>query len=296
MFLIDIIERQQKVLSDLIDETTTLLENFDTMPSGSLVLRKRESGQINCYSQTSNNGKMTLVPLGKTDAKIVVYFKHRRYLQLKLQVLNADKTAVDRFLKLYKDYSPESIYEKLPKSYKDLPVNSYENNGPVNVPDKYKRLPEYIRNDPRFMELVRWASEKYKRNPTEMPPDPNISRDGTPMRSKGECMWYDDILFEGLPVRIEPEIKMRGKSGKWYTFYPDFVFKCFDGTYIYVEHFGMLDDEHYAERKLQRILEYLDCGIVLGDNLIVTSDNAEHHTNERVIVEVLELIMKRMFA
>ena len=47
---------------------------------------------------------------------------------------------------------------------------------------------------------------------------------------------------------------------------------------------------------LNKLQEYLDCGIVLGDNLIVTSDNADHRTNEIMIREALDKIKKRMFA
>ena len=111
---------------------------------------------------------------------------------------------------------------------------------------------------------------------------------GDPCVQKGECMWYDDILFDGLPVWVDPEIKLKGKSGQWHTFHPDFIFKCFDGTYIYVEHFGYLDDDEYAEKAKRKLQEYLDCGIVLGDNLIVTSDNADHRTNEIMIREALD--------
>ena len=109
------------------------------------------------------------------------------------------------------------------------------------------------------------------------------------------CVQLDDILFEELPARIEPELEIQGKSGQWHKLHPDFMFLCFDGTILLVEHFGRWDDERYAERNKRKIQEYLDCGFVLGDNLIVTSDNAEHCTNEKMIVMAIDMIKKRMF-
>ena len=94
MFLINILERQQEVLSDLIDETAAILENFSPLPEGSLVPRERKSSKTDYYRQVSEDGKQTLIPLGKTDTRIVVLYKHRKYLLHKLQVLKADKKAV----------------------------------------------------------------------------------------------------------------------------------------------------------------------------------------------------------
>ncbi len=108
-------------------------------------------------------------------------------------------------------------------------------------------------------------------------------------------MWYDDILFEKIPVRIEPVLRLCGKSGQWHSLCPDFQFRCHDGSFLLVEHFGMWDTEKYAERNKIKIQNYLDCGFVLGDNLIVTSDNADHNTNELMIIEALEKIRKRVF-
>ena len=163
----------------------------------------------------------------------------------------------------------------------------------------YKRR-RYLKKLLKTLEANKAALEQFISSFKDYSPEaiqknlPNIARDGTPFRSKGECMWYDNILFEGLPVRIEPELELMGESGQWHKLFPDFMFKCFDGSVILVEHFGKWDDEKYAERNKRKIQEYLDCGFVLGDNLIVTSDNAEHCTNELMMVEALEKIKKRI--
>ena len=296
MVLIDIVKRQLTMTNALIEDTKQKLKQYEHLEQKKLVVRNRNNGTADYYEQKCDGGTVTLDPLGKSDSKTVTAYKRKRYLMTKLEVLEEDKKISEKFLRKYRDYSPEVIVDALPKRYQGLPINSYENTELRELPPSFGHVPDKIYADPRFQELLEWAAQDYKRNPYPLPDDPNIARDGRPMRSKGECMWYDDILFDGLPVWIDPEIKLKGKSGQWHTFHPDFIFKCFDGTYIYVEHFGYLDDDEYAEKAKRKLQEYLDCGIVLGDNLIVTSDNADHRTNEIMIREALDKIKKRMFA
>ena len=298
MIWTDLIKRQLMMMDDLIDETTRHLAEYDDLPDIPLVRRSRRNSSPDYYAENNQDGKTVLDPLGKDNSETVIAFKRRRFLQEKLKVLKADKKATEKFLSKFKDYSAAVIQTQLPKAYMDDPetyadVKYDEDN--QDPPSVYRHLPTSIYKDERFQELVRWAAEDYERNSYPMDDNPNIARNGTPMRSKGECMWYDNILFECLPVRPDPVIVMQGKSGQWHKLHPDFMFKCFDGTIILVEHFGKWDDEKYAEINKRKIQAYLDCGFVLGDTLIVTSDNADHHTNEIMIVEAIRMIKRRMF-
>ena len=296
MFIVEIMKRQLLMLDDLIDETEKRLKTYDDLPDMTLVSRVRSAGCIDYYEQDWNNGNKKLYPLGKADNKKVIAYKRQRYFREKLKLLKLDRKAIEQFLAKYKDYSPETIQKKLPVSYQELPVGRYEDTGANAFHKSYRHLPYNIYKDERFKKLLSWASEKYNKNPMPLPHNPNIARDGTPMRSKGECMWYDNILFEGLPVRYDPELIIQGRSGQWHKLYPDFQFKCFDGSIILVEHFGDWADERYAERNKRKIQEYLDCGFILGDNLIGTSDDIDHHTNELMMIEALDKIKERMFA
>jgi len=293
MSLIDLLKRKQRELAHWIDETMKRLKQYDDLPHRTLVTRTSRRGDVYYYEQSFQNNKKVLHPLGDAGDETVIAYKQQRYLRKMLKVLTKDKESVDRFLTAYQDPSPDAVQEMLPVTYRDptrgIPVGSEQRTA------EYARLPDSITKDERFKELVKWAKEDYKRNPYPLPQDPNIARDGTPMRSKGECLWYDNILFEELPCHVDPEIVLKGRSGQWHKLYPDFVFRCFDGSFIYVEHFGNWGDDDYAETNKHKIQEYLDCGFTLGDNLIGTSDNAEYRTNELMIVEALEKIKGRMF-
>ena len=275
MLIIEIIKKTLKSIDWLISNTEAKLENFRDLPDKTLVCQIKGRNQIiYYYEQERIENKQIRKYIGKADTPKVRHYKERRFYQDTLKALYFDRELLKETVEKFIDYSPAAIHRKLPSSYKNLPDACYV--------------------DDRFEELKAWAAEKYKRNPYPLPADPNIARDGTPMRSKGECMWYDNILFEKIPVRIEPELILTGKSGKTYKFYPDFVFMCYDGSLIIVEHFGKLDDENYAATNLPKIKDYHDCGYTLGDNLIITSDNVNHRTNELMIVDALSIIKKRI--
>lgn len=276
MWLIEEINKSLKTINWLISDTKQKLEAYRDLPDATLVCQKKGRNQtLYYYEQIRVDNKQVRKAIGKIDAPKVKLYKERRFYSDMLDTLLFDKDLLENTVKNIKDFTPAAIHKQLPSSYKNLPDCCYK--------------------DVNFEELKAWAVEKYKRNPYPLPADPNIARDGTAMRSKGECMWYDNSLYEELPFRTEPELVLKGKSGRTYKFHPDFVFKCHDGTYIIVEHLGKLDDDQYAQDFLQKLRDYLDCGYVLGDNLIVTSDNINHRTNELMIVNALEMIKKRVY-
>lgn len=275
MFIMDMMQIELKRIDWLIRQTEAKLRKLDGLPEATLVCEVRGLSKIYYYAQNRINGKQSRNYIGKPESETVKQYKLRRFFRETLKALRFDNELLRKCIKQYIDYSPESIHKKLPSSYKNLPDACYKN-------EKYE-------------ELKKWAAEKYERNSYPLPVNPSIARDGTPMRSKGECMWYDDILFEDIPVRVDPKVTLKGASGKWHTLCPDFLFKCFDGEHLAVEHFGKWDEDEYASKNAKKIQDYLDCGFVLGDNLIVTSDNAQHNTDERMILEALEKIKKRVF-
>ena len=274
MLIVHAIKREMKIIQSLISSVKLKLSKIGNLPELPLICDFKSPTRIYYYTQKMVNGKRIRNYLGTVESEIVKQFKKRRFFRDMLNALEFDYVLLSGTLEKFRDYSPAAIHRQLPSSYKNLPDECYV--------------------DDRFEELKEWAAEEYKRNPYPLPTDPNVARDGTPMRSKGECMWYDNILFEKIPVRIEPELILTGKSGKTYKFYPDFVFMCYDGSLIIVEHFGKLDDENYAATNLPKIKDYHDCGYTLGDNLIITSDNINHRTNEIMIVNALEMIKKRI--
>lgn len=275
MLIHDVAKRELRNIDRLISFTEKRLTKYKALPEKTLVCETKKSTQLYYYLQEKTGKTQRRQYLGKADNKQVLQYKTRRFLRDLLKILRYDKKLLEHLISKYKDYSTEAVHRHLPSSYKNLPDQCY--------------------TDQRFETLKAWAAEKYERNPFPLPANPNVARDGTAFRSKGECMWYDNILSEKIPVRVEPLLTLLGKSGTYHTISPDFLFQCADCSFLAVEHFGRWDDDKYAMDNMHKIQKYLDCGFVLGDNLIVTSDNADHNTNELMIIEALEKIRKRVF-
>lgn len=274
MFIIGIVKWEIRKIDWLIERVQKKLDSFVDLPNITMVVRRR-GYHLYYYAQEYVDKKKKQHFLGGPENDIVKRLKLRRFYQAMLDALQKDKKLLTKVVRHFIDYSAHEIHKHLPDSYKNLPSKCYE--------------------DDTLRKIRDWAQQKYERNTFPIPDQPNIARDGTAMRSKGECMWYDNILFEEVPVRVDPKLHLTGKSGRTYTLCPDFQFMCADGSFILVEHFGKLDDDNYAAEKMRRIQEYLDCGYVLGDNLIVTSDTTNHTTNELMILEALDKIKKRVF-
>lgn len=89
---------------------------------------------------------------------------------------------------------------------------------------------------------------------------------GEYVSSKSEVLIADYLYMHRVPYEYEKPLKIEG-----ITFYPDFTI-CFQGTNIYVEHLGLLDDPHYRRQWRRKRIYYNKAGIYEGFNLICTRE------------------------
>lgn len=220
----------------------------------------------------SNPDKRAFV--GDESSKKVKLIKKYHFMKLLAHEVEHDLNLLTRTLQRFHDISFESITAKLPRTYVDLDALN---------PDDYS-----------FQRLKEWAFSKYASNSHPFTSGISYACDGTAVRSKGECIWYDALIRNGISFLYEPIIKMTGLSGKTYTFCPDFVIRCRDGKLLFIEHLGMIGEDEYASKCMKKLQEYLDCNYIIGDNLILTSDTADHSINELMINEAIEKIKGRL--
>ena len=94
---------------------------------------------------------------------------------------------------------------------------------------------------------------------------------------------------EGIPYRYEYPVDIKG----WGKFYPDFtVLNIKKRREIYWEHLGMMDDVTYVENALQKITLYMQNGIFLNDNLIITYETKRNPLNQKMIRLMIEQYLK----
>ncbi|MEE1169972.1 MAG: hypothetical protein UHP11_04615 [Anaerovoracaceae bacterium] len=226
------------------------------------------------YKQIRKNGKTHRSYLGKWDSEAVQKFKTSEMTRCRLKVLRQNIQLINDFLEKYLDYDWMSL-------------NAY-------LPPKLAGVKLVYPFDQQYSDLISWASEKYEKNQTPFSDTIILANDGTRVRSKGECLWYNALLDSGIPFRYEPVITVIDEFGKETSQSPDFLIKCPDDSYIAIEHLGMLAYGRYAYRFSVKLQNYIRSGFVPGENLILTSDDMNGGFDCRVIERSIAYIRNRI--
>ena len=112
---------------------------------------------------------------------------------------------------------------------------------------------------------------------------------GEMVRSKSEAIIANIIYDLGIPYFYEKSITFKNGSMR----FPDFtLLHVKKRKEIYLEHFGLLDDESYLYKNLQKLDEYRENGIYPGKNLLFTYETSETPLDIRGIKEMLKTVFE----
>lgn len=125
-----------------------------------------------------------------------------------------------------------------------------------------------------------WLSEEYQ-GKAFSENDPTIFTDkGERVRSKSEKILADYFYRNHIPYKYEHPLYLTGYG----TVYPDFTFLSpVNGSEIYWEHNGRMDDPAYARSAVKKILLYENNKIFVGDRLIMTYETEQTVLNTKTI-------------
>lgn len=261
-------------IDTLITITQNKLKKIGLKPAGTLICLHPTTKTIQYYVNVFDHGKNTRKSIGGPGEKLVQDYKQARFYKVRLKLLQHNRKVLKRAFDQLSDYSAEAIHRSLPSAYKCLPDDCF--------------------TDDQLNELKRWVRARYRRNSYALPDNPNIACDGTETRSKGETIIYDNVYYSDMAFLYDTFQKWKGRSGTVHNISPDFLFKCKDGTLLVWEHLGLLGNGRYSDNIIEKLNKYLDCGFVIGDNLIITSDNVDGNTNELAILDTLEMVYRRV--
>lgn len=139
----------------------------------------------------------------------------------------------------------------------------------------------------------RWREETYEKN-NLFPENLRFETEqGDMVRSKSEViianMLYKHrkhILYKyerPLEIMVDGYIK---------TFYPDFtVFNLDTGKIKYWEHAGRMDDPHYANEFVKKMNIYIQNGLILGRDIIVSFETYSNPLDINVIKELIRTML-----
>lgn len=128
----------------------------------------------------------------------------------------------------------------------------------------------YILSDDQFAH--EWQSRTFKTNPYRIENKIYDTRKGEKVRSKSEAI-IADMLFEmGIPYHYEYPLRLKDGNVR----FPDFtILKVSTREEIYLEHFGLLDDEEYRKENMYKLDIYRANGIYIGKNLLFTYETVD---------------------
>ncbi len=212
----------------------------------------------------------------KGDTQGIYITKNNRQLAKEL----AQKGYKDDFLIKAKDELEklEFIIKNMSVSNADLAYQNLSSNRKMMVDP-------YIVPDDLYVKA--WQSKTFITNPYK--PENKIydTKKGEKVRSKSEALIADMMYELGIPYHYEKPLYLRGRMIK----YPDFtILKMDTRKEIYLEHLGLLNDEGYRKRALNKADEYRENGIYIGKNLLITYETEDNPFDIKGTREMLKEI------
>lgn len=267
------IKTEQRRIQRFID--LSAINRAGTIGRGNLCL-KEQGRRIYAYERWQSKGEPTRrVYLGPLESESVRELFGVKYQELRMTRLRYDQKLLEKLKRQYQPYDFESIVSDMPKAYRMAAnANSF---------------------DQRYEEIRKWAEAPYLKNPFPMPDAQNKAKDGTVLRSKGECIWYNLLQERGILFRFDCAIEIVDQQGTSKTLYPDFLILCFDGTLILIEHLGRMGDLSYAIDYGKKSYWYFQKGFVLGKNYFVTSDDPNFGTDSQMIAQHVDRIEEMFY-
>ena len=241
-----------KMMKKRADELRAAIEAAGKIKFPEGRLRISTNGkQIRCYHVLSGKDKSGKYITNK-DSDIIKKLAQKNYTKKFLATAGKELMRLEHSISLLVNTDADQPYQMLP--------------------DKRKELVEpYLMTDELYAE--QWEKEEFKAS-TFMPENKIFeTRKGEKVRSKSEAI-IADMLFElGIPYRYEQLLMLKDKKVR----YPDFTLLKVKGReVIYLEHFGLLDDEEYRNGCMNKLREYMSSGIYPGKNLLVTFESSDN--------------------
>ena len=201
----------------------------------------------------------------KSDRGLAEALAQRDYNRKLLAELEKRLTAVVKAREVYEHTSPEDIGIGFTKERQAL----------------FRAL---IPSDIQF--IREWKAQVYHGKPFAADAPEFITVQGERVRSKSEKFIADALERHGIPYKYECPLDLP----QGLTVYPDFrVLNVAQRKEFIWEHLGLMDNESYAAKAVNKINTYMRAGYFPGDPLILTMESAQAPLSTRII----EMMMDR---
>ncbi len=237
-------------------------------PKGKIHIVKSPK-RIQFYLRQNKNDKSGLY-VSKSEHLLIKKYLQKAYDEKVLKAINQEISVISKFLEK-SNKSTQQIPDLIRQFYSENPNEVKKFIIPIDLSDEdYKKV---------------WLSFQYEGK--EIPDDAPIYKTDKKeiVRSKSELNIANMLNKYGIPYRYECPLYLENKI----VFYPDFtILNVKRRKVFYWEHRGMMDNVNYASNAVKKNKIYMDNGIIIGNNLIISEETSTNPlgTNE------IELIIK----
>ena len=274
-----------KIVEHELDIIKNLLSSIPVPTDSNWCLEKTEGRKGRRYTlryrRTKESSSYVRRLLSAEEAANV---KKDRFSAELIKRLKINEKALNKLLKSYQPWDPDSIWTSLPSSYRpdadDIKFFS----------DAYA---------PISSELTSSSSHSYFKitsyKNTYSNYSPQFTLKGRAVRSKSEALIGSTLEAEGIDYLYDRIVELADGNGDITYLSPDFIILCPNGEIIIWEHFGLLTHKDYSEKAGNKFYLYSLNGFTTNKNLIFTSDSAEGSIFASSIKASIDLVVKPNF-
>ncbi|MBE5843462.1 MAG: hypothetical protein E7302_04670 [Butyrivibrio sp.] len=230
---------------------------INSSPEGHLRVQDRNSYALYYWIKQTGDTNGELIP--KKNRDIAKGLAQKDYDQSLVRIAKKELKMISKYLECVEKNDIDSIYDGLSDKRKILVM-------PVIMPDE-----DYVKQ---------WKEQTYIPMGFDEGAAEYYSDSGIRVRSKSEIIIANMLEKYGVPFKYECPVKL----SKWGMVRPDFT--CLNSRtrkeYIW-EHFGMMDDENYANKNVMKINLYEESGYHAGKNMIMTFETSQHPISSNII-------------
>lgn len=244
---------------DKLDSQIISIKNqLKNLPPGKLICS--QNGKYQKWFQSDGHQK---VYIPKENQKLAEALAIKKYLSLLLEDLENEKRAIKFYLR-------HTSFHK--NSEKLLTEES----------ECRKLLTPYF--TPLSEELSNWTKKSFEQNSNYPEQLIHKATSGNLVRSKSEAMIDMILSVYKIPFRYECALKL-GEV----TIFPDFTIRHpTTGKVFYWEHFGLMDNQTYANNTYAKLQLYTNHDIIPSIQLITTYETKKHPLTMEIIQKTVE--------
>ena len=273
----------QKRLEEIAAQCNSLEKSLRSLPEGKL--RVSSSRNKARFYQVKENENSQGRYLRRSEQDLATKLAQKDYDTYVLELLRKEEKALSKASHFY-----ENAVQRI--TAKGKVPGEYFFSGPEEL--VWSNTMEARRNliKPAVLDteefVQKWMSEQYEKKEFRNDDVEYYTRSGIRVRSKTELIIADMLEARGIPFYYEKPLYLRGLG----TIYPDFTVLNKRTRKVYFwEHQGMMDDDTYIDKALNKINYYMLNGYFPGIDLILTHETSLKPIKTQILESVIEVYL-----